>query len=215
MLQVFCDFDGTITQEDATDALLEQFAKPQWRDWEALWQAGEISARECLSRQVSLLRVHPKALAEFIRALPIDRAFATLATECTQRGIPLTIVSDGLDCIVKGVLHHHGLSQLRYFANQVVWEARDRMSLSFPYAERHCDNGACKCRLTRRSTGPSAVSVYIGDGRSDFCVVQQMDRVYAKTALADWCRCQSIPYEPFETLEQVVSHLCPERVLSR
>src|SRR5438105_2768469 len=39
---VFCDFDGTITQIDGTDAVLERFALPEWRDWESLWRLVEI-----------------------------------------------------------------------------------------------------------------------------------------------------------------------------
>ncbi len=52
--KVFCDFDGTITLIDATDAVLEEFALPAWREWEARWVAGEISSRTCLTRQVEL-----------------------------------------------------------------------------------------------------------------------------------------------------------------
>lgn len=30
---VFCDFDGTITRVDATDAVLDAFALPAWQEW--------------------------------------------------------------------------------------------------------------------------------------------------------------------------------------
>ncbi len=216
MLEIFCDFDGTISQGDATDALLERFASPRWRAWEALWQSGAISARECLTAQVALVRVDRASLVQFIRGISIDDAVITLAKQCAEMRIPLTIVSDGLDCIIKGVLHHHGLSHVPYFANRAVWHAPDRLSLSFPHAEPGCESGVCKCRLTRRAGAPSAHQrVYIGDGRSDFCVVQQMDHVYAKGALIEWCQRQHISFDPFTSLDQVVTQLCPEGVVSR
>lgn len=207
-LEVFCDFDGTITQGDATDALLDQFAGPGWREWEALWQAGEISGRECLQRQVGLIRARREEIAEFVANFPIDRGILALAEQCARMGAALTILSDGLDVVVEGVLHHHGL-RLPAFANHVVWESPDRLSVEFPYAEPGCENGACKCRLTRRTSECGGRAVYIGDGRSDFCVVQNLRQVYAKGALMGWCRCQSIPFHPFDALEQVVTHLCP------
>ncbi len=213
-VEVFCDFDGTITQGDATDAVLNQFAEPQWREWEALWQAGEISGRECLKEQVALIRAERQDILDFVAQLPIDRGILKLAEGCDRLAIPLTIVSDGLDVILGGVLRHHGLSRLPYFANRVIWERQDRISLDFPYAEPRCGSGTCKCRLTR-PIARRAYSAYIGDGRSDFCVVQQVDLVYAKGALRGWCQRQHIPFYPFEGLDEVATHLCPEGALIR
>ena len=57
---VFVDFDGTIVPCDATDFLFERFALPEWRDVERDWQAGKIGSRECMTRQVDLLRATPE-----------------------------------------------------------------------------------------------------------------------------------------------------------
>ena len=43
-LSISCDFDGTITRSDTVDAILEQFALPQWTDVEAEWAAGKIGS---------------------------------------------------------------------------------------------------------------------------------------------------------------------------
>src|SRR5262245_12565255 len=53
---VFVDFDGTIASLDTTDLLLERFAAPQWRQIEEDWKAGLIGSRECLVRQIDLVR---------------------------------------------------------------------------------------------------------------------------------------------------------------
>jgi hypothetical protein len=52
---ILCDFDGTISVEDITDALLVRFAKPGWEDIEQAWKRGEIGSRECMARQIALL----------------------------------------------------------------------------------------------------------------------------------------------------------------
>jgi len=41
---------------------LERFADPVWREVEAAWQGGRISSRECMARQMTLLRVTPEVL---------------------------------------------------------------------------------------------------------------------------------------------------------
>jgi len=69
---VFCDFDGTITRVDATDAVLEAFALPAWQGWEQRWVNGEITSQECLARQVELIQADRETLAAFAANLPID-----------------------------------------------------------------------------------------------------------------------------------------------
>ena len=55
---LFFDFDNTITQGDVLDRVIERYSASQsWREWEAQWQAGSMTTRECLQRQVGDLRV--------------------------------------------------------------------------------------------------------------------------------------------------------------
>ncbi len=108
--QVLCDFDGTITKTDATLAILEAFALPEFREWERRWERGEITSRECMSRQVELIQADLSTLMRFAADLPIDEGIVTLSQRCAQYGIPLIIVSDGVDRFIEAVLRRHGLS---------------------------------------------------------------------------------------------------------
>ncbi len=60
LVEVFCDFDGTITNRDTVDHLLESLAdntaSPTLEEIEARWVAGEIGSRDCMAQQVALLR---------------------------------------------------------------------------------------------------------------------------------------------------------------
>ncbi|MEO8340596.1 MAG: HAD-IB family phosphatase [Nitrospirota bacterium] len=114
--EVFCDFDGTITRVDATDAMLEAFALPAWRDWEQRWVNGEITSQECLSRQIELIQADRETLVRFADDLPIDEGIIALDRRCAEEGVPLTIVSDGIDLIVEAVLHRHNLLHLPVFS---------------------------------------------------------------------------------------------------
>jgi 2-hydroxy-3-keto-5-methylthiopentenyl-1-phosphate phosphatase len=207
--EVFCDFDGTITSLDATDAVLETFALPEWREWETRWVKGEITSQECLAHQIELIQVDRDTLIEFAADLPIDEGFLTLDRLCTERGVPLTIVSDGIDLLVEAVLRRHGLLHLPVFSNHLHWDDNGHPILSFPFAERECDSGAgtCKCSLTLSSDPRSSRLVYIGDGRSDQCVSGKIQTVFAKGSLLDWCERTGILCIPFETLAEVADRL--------
>jgi 2-hydroxy-3-keto-5-methylthiopentenyl-1-phosphate phosphatase len=210
--EVFCDFDGTITRLDATDAVLETFALPAWREWEEHWVRDEITSQECLARQVELIQADRETLVQFAAELPIDEGIFALDRCCAQHGIPLTIISDGIDLLVEAVLRRHGLLHLPVFSNHLFWDDHGRPTLSFPFTADNCESGAgtCKCSLTHQSDSASTYRVYIGDGRSDQCVSARMQTVFAKGKLRDWCGLNGIQCIPFETLTEVSEHLFPK-----
>ena len=207
--QVLCDFDGTITKADATDAILEAFALPAFREWERRWERGEITSRECMARQVELIRADRATLAQFSADIPIDEGIVALDRHCTERGIPLMIVSDGLDLIIEAVLRRHGLSHIPAISNRLVWNGNGFPSLSFPSASPDCWIGAgtCKCVVAASSRFSLKETVYIGDGRSDRCISTVAQQVFAKGRLREWCDLQGVACEPFETLTDVAERL--------
>jgi len=193
---VFVDFDGTIAPQDTTDLILERFADPAWRDIEEEWRAGRIGSRECMVRQIDLIRASEEELDAFINEIEIDPGFHDFVRLCAEGGHDVTVVSDGLDRTVGRVLRRAGLS-VPFRANHLEWVGENRWRLRFPYAKSDCRvlSGHCKCgSLEALSTVPRVV---VGDGRSDFCMSTQADLVLAKGALADYCRRNGLPYQPF------------------
>lgn len=207
--EVFCDFDGTITRVDATDAVLETFALPAWREWEERWVNGEITSQECLSRQIELIRADRDTLIGFAADLPIDEGILELDRRCAERDIPLTVVSDGLDLLVEAVLRRYGLLHIPVFSNHIWWNEDGIPSLSFPFSASGCESGAgtCKCSLIRTEGCSSSQTVYIGDGRSDQCVAARRHTLFAKGTLRTWCEAHGIIYLPFDTLTEVTEQL--------
>jgi 2-hydroxy-3-keto-5-methylthiopentenyl-1-phosphate phosphatase len=194
--RVFVDFDGTIALEDTTDVILERFALPEWRLVEADWVAGRIGSRECLARQVDLIRACPRELDEVASEIPLDPHFPDFAALCHVNAIPLTVVSDGLGQVVTTMLARAGID-VPVLANRLVRLGEDRWRLAFPHATEACRSAAgnCKCRALDRE--PGTLRILIGDGRSDFCAAQSADLVFAKGALAEHCQAHDLPYQVF------------------
>lgn len=210
-MTIMLDFDGTITRQDTTDLILESFARASWRDVEQDWEAGRIGSMECMRRQVALIRASAAELDAFADQIAVDPHFPDLAHQCRARGIPLTIVSDGLDRVIMRVLARYDL-RLPVRANRLVALSGGHWSLAFPNAASECGAGTCKCGL---ALAESEAVVLIGDGRSDFCVAETAQIVFAKSKLADHCRRNGISYLPFETLGDVAQWLthAPVRTL--
>lgn len=201
---VFVDFDGTITESDSTDLLLEQFADPAWRSVEEDWVAGKIGSRECITRQVALIRISVRTLDAFADSLRTDPDFPDFVKFCRRRRVPVTIVSDGLDIIIQRVLGRLKLD-VPYVANRMKPVAADRWMLEFPSAKGDCTAlaGTCKCAVLRG--GKTARHFLIGDGRSDHCAATEADFVLARGGLLKFCADRDLPHVPFRSFHDAIA----------
>ena len=204
--RLLVDFDGTIASVDTTDLLLERFAAPAWRDIEEDWKAGRIGSRECMVRQIDLVRASPAEIDEFVAGIEIDAGFPGFVALCARLGHTIQVVSDGLDCTVAAVLRRFGLD-LPFTANRLEWRGKDRWRLAFPHARSDCQAlaGNCKCAFTAEA--PRKLSIVVGDGRSDFCVAGRADLVLAKGALLDHCRQHHLPHFAFAEFAEATNIL--------
>jgi carboxylesterase len=204
--RVLVDFDGTIAPDDPTDRLLERFADPGWREIEAAWQGGQTSSRECMARQVALLRATPDALDEQIRSVQIDPGFPTFLEFCGRHGADVTIVSDGFDRVVSAALRSVRLS-VPFFANKLEWQGGNRWRLAFPHAQSDCRVGNANCKCSHAQWSVLTPHVVIGDGRSDFCMSTCADYVIAKGPLATYCRSRGQTHASFANFDEATAHL--------
>lgn len=202
---VLVDFDGTIAKEDTTDLLLERFADPSWMLVEEEWKTGAIGSRECMVRQIDLVRATPQAYDAFVAGIEIDPEFPDFVDLCRRKGLDVMVVSDGLDRTVGTVLERAGLN-LPIRANKLQWTGGDRWRLTFPHARSECRalSGNCKCQFAEQ---PGSVRIVVGDGRSDFCVAERADLALAKGALAELCARKELPHYAFTRFGEATDRL--------
>jgi len=201
---MFVDFDGTVTLKDTTDLILERFADAAWRAVEEEWVAGRIGSRECLARQIDLVRVRPAMLDKLARDVAFDPDFPAFVTLCQEHGVPVTVVSDGLDRVASAILARAGVD-IPLVANHLEWLGSDRWRLAFPHAQRDCRSAAGNCKCLTLVETPDTVSILIGDGRSDICAAESADLVLAKGTLAEHCRAVGLPFVSFTNFAAATS----------
>ncbi len=200
--RVLVDFDGTIATVDTTDLLLERFAEPGWLAIEEEWKANRIGSRECMIRQIDLVKATPEEYDDFVSSIEIDPGFPAFVAACKARGLEIVVVSAGLARTVGTVLERAGFGALPYLANRLQAVGSDRWRLTFPHARGDCQvlSGNCKCQFAEEARG--SIRVVVGDGRSDFCVAGRADLVLAKGALVSHCRNNAIPHYAFTEFEE-------------
>ncbi len=207
--QVWIDFDGTISQRDVLDELIRKFAKnDSWRLIEERWAAGLIGSFDCLREEFALLRVSAPELTDFVRRIPIDPGFNDLIKIFQSLGVPVAILSDGVERFIRLILAENGFSDIPIYANRIAHKG-DRLSLRCHLRSSLCESGAahCKCSTAARIGQAAKKSIYIGDGRSDLCPAYKADVVFAKGVLAKELARRQKSHISYNTLRDVIARL--------
>lgn len=209
-MKVFCDFDGTVAENDVGNLVFQTFADDRWRQAVQEWLDGRITSKECLLRECEAARATPQALIDLADAQKIDPYFQRFVRFCRHRKIPVSVVSDGLDFYIQRILANHGLDDLPVFANHLAFREGDHLVPEFPFADYTCGRCAnCKGYHLRTARTPGEWLVYVGDGYSDRCAADEADLVFAKRDLRRYCREAGIAYIEFETFADVLDGLRP------
>ncbi|RON43051.1 HAD-IB family phosphatase [Pseudomonas frederiksbergensis] len=198
---IVCDFDGTITRTDVIDSILQQFADPSWEAIENEWLQGDIGSRECLSRQLSLVKATPTELLAFFDTIEIDPDFPDFVDHVIGLGATLEVVSDGIEQGIARILARNYVTLLPILANRLRQLGHESWRIDFPYSSDACRaaSGNCKCK----STPKGKRVLVIGDGQSDMCVAASADFVFAKDRLAEHCERNGIAYARFDNFAEL------------
>jgi 2-hydroxy-3-keto-5-methylthiopentenyl-1-phosphate phosphatase len=203
-MRIICDFDGTITRQDSTDLVLETLADPEWQVLQAEWVAGRLSGADCMAGQVALIGGSARDLDAILDTVELDPGFLDFVAWCEARGLELRIVSDGVDYFISRILARHGLGRLTAVANRLTGEA-GAWGLQPRRNGPDCaaGSGVCKCAAAALDAPDDDTLVFVGDGRSDFCIAGRADVLFAKGQLAAHADGLKRPYLPFDTFDDV------------
>jgi len=205
---VLCDFDGTISIKDVTDTLLSYFGQDGCDELEELWVNGKIGSQECMSKQIALMDASLEEVNQVLSKIEIDPMFKSFINYTQQNNIPVHVVSDGLDYAIQFVLKRHGIENLPIFANKLLHDNARSWRLEFPYANKDCikQSGNCKCNHVKKQQYFPQI-LYVGDGTSDYCVSHNVDYVFAKDKLVNYCEKNKIMHCAINSFADVTKAL--------
>ena len=206
-MQVWFDFDGTISRQDVLDELVNRFSRNEsWKLVEERWKAGLIGSEACLREEFSLLDVSDDDLYAFVDQVEIDGGFIPLIELLRQNHVPFAILSDGIEKFIRRILSRFNAGDIEIRANRIA-RRNQQLHLVCPHRQEFCLSAAahCKCSSAKNLRIGQRKTVYIGDGRSDVCPARQADVVFAKGVLANELATQQHAYIPYASLHEIVA----------
>ena len=215
---VLCDFDDTTAVENVAELVLEHFSSDgTWAQLRQQFRDKTITFTEYQEGAFRRATASREAMQALVKAKATLRPqFKELWQYCQPRGIPLAIVTVGLDFYVDALLEREGLAEVPRHAVSTTFSPQ---GITFEYPNP-CDGsggpyrdvcatdwGNCKCRVLLEHRKMGYGIFYVGDGRSDFCPASLADRVFAHSSLAQLCRENRVPFSQFTDFGDVISGL--------
>lgn len=188
-MRLVLDFDGTVTERDTLDIVLERFGDAEvYERAEAELDARRMTLNEVISAEFATVTASlDEVVAYVVEQAQVRPGFAELA----RARHPL-VVSSGFHELIEPVLEREGvLDAVELRANSVDarpdgWQVRYRVAETCEVCGEPCKRGDL----------PPGEVAYAGDGHSDYCAALAADRVYATGSLAGFLDRRGIPYEP-------------------
>jgi 2,3-diketo-5-methylthio-1-phosphopentane phosphatase len=198
-IEIFCDFDGTVTLKDLGDELFKVYG--QFDELNSLLKAEKISISEYWYKICETLdtKLTKEIITNFSLQFEIDPYFKDFADYCKLHDINLTLVSDGYREYIEPLLNYHKLGDLPLYANSLDFGTPIKPIFYGADESCNCLSASCKRNVLLTRTPEDAIIVYIGDGYSDFCAAEHSDIIFAKKNLARYCNDNKVPHYPYKT----------------
>ena len=187
-MRLVLDFDGTVTERDTLDLVLERFGDAEvYLRAEAELDAGRMTLNAVISAEFATVTAPlEEVVAYVVEHARVRPGFAELA----RARHPL-VVSSGFHELIEPVLEREGvLDAVELRANRIDacldgWRVRYRVAETCEVCGEPCKRGDL----------PAGEVAYAGDGHSDYCAALAADRVYATGSLAEFLDRRGVPYE--------------------
>jgi 2-hydroxy-3-keto-5-methylthiopentenyl-1-phosphate phosphatase len=204
---IFSDFDGTITETDTLVFLATRLGggAQMVEAIGRLISEGNLSLRDGIAAEMRSIR-KPFAEAERLlrEEIRIDPGFAPLARWLGEKKIPLTVLSAGFHQIIDLFISRDEFPDLEILANnlrpneEIGWQCEFRDGT---------DWGHDKARPLDEARRRGEYVIFIGDGVSDQAAAEAADEVFAKHALAEYCRERGINCHEYQSFNDILKWL--------
>jgi len=193
------DWDGTVTVVDTLWLVLEEFG-----DYDVFKSAGEQLMRSEIDyrqlMEIEFSTVKNATLDEVTTWLLEHAEIRPGFHELVARHEPL-VLSSGFEELIRPLMARERVD-LELISNRI--EARPGGWHVLWNRDAPCEVCGDWCK---RVGLPPEPFVYVGDGYSDRCPALSAERIFARAGLADYLAAEGVPFEPFETLFDVLRAL--------
>ncbi|MBN1152324.1 MAG: MtnX-like HAD-IB family phosphatase [Dehalococcoidia bacterium] len=202
-----CDFDGTITDEDASFYLLDAYAEGDWRSILEQYKEGRITVGEFNTRAFAMIKQDEATLlSKLDENVRIRPGFRELLDYASYRGFRFVIVSNGLLFYIEAILRALGISGIEVHAATNRFQA-DGVHVQYVAPDGTVLQDGFKEAYIKLFLSEGYRVVYVGNGTSDSYASRHAHTVFATGDLLSYYQRHGLPCIPFDDLTEVAAGL--------
>jgi 2-hydroxy-3-keto-5-methylthiopentenyl-1-phosphate phosphatase len=188
---------------------MKKFAPPEWVPLKDRVLSQEMSIKEGVGSMFALLPSSKKEeITQFIlEDAKIREGFTDFVAYTKKAGLPLYIVSGGMDFFVNPILKDL-IPDDHIYCNAADFTG-SHIHIHWPHTCDHqCTNecGCCKPSIVRQ-VAPDHEIIVIGDSVTDLEAAKLADLVIARDLLLEKSEELGLKYKPFQTFYDVIDHV--------
>ena len=203
------DFDGTITQEDVSFLLLDEYVGHKWRDYLEEYMEGRIPVGTFNKKVFGMMKADRQTMTELVlnsEKVIIRPGFLEILDYCYQKDYKAVIVSNGLTFYIDAILENLGVDGIEVHAAEnefnpegmeVRYVGPDGNEIETCYKEAYTES------LQKRGYDV----IYIGNGNSDIYPAKRSIHTFATGDLLEKCHEEDLDCIPFHDFFDVISGL--------
>ncbi len=201
---VQCDFDGTVTEEDASFIILDTFAGGKWRHLFREYQEGGMTVGQFNKKAFSMVKADRDTLLKTISGRVKTRpGFKEIVNLCRKKGFRFVIVSHGLEFYIDEILKDAGIADIEFHAAETDFQP-DGLVVRYRGPDGNYLDANVKAAYTEAFLGEGYRVVYIGDGASDMPPVKKSHYVFATGSLLESCKKEKYECTPFTDFYEII-----------
>ena len=201
------DFDRTITMNDFTDELMNQYNPQMVEEYQKNFRRGDLRVREYIKGLLESLKITKDEYKEAVtKNLIIDPDFKKFI----ELGYEMRIVSAGTYENILPNFEKEGIDipVEHIYSNKLTFN-EDNIEINFPFDNEDSDEGICKKTILLKYKNRYKKVYFIGDGYSDIGAATEADFVFAKKGryLEKFCKDNSIEFFTYETFADIIEYV--------
>ncbi|MDD5338954.1 MAG: HAD-IB family phosphatase [Dehalococcoidales bacterium] len=193
------DFDGTVTEDDVSFLMLDEYVGKDWRKHLDEYKTGDITVGAFNKIVFGRMKQDEKTLTNFVLSDPrvqVRPGLKEFVEYCRSKDIEVVIVSNGLIFYIEALLKQQGITGLEIHAAenafyetgvQVRYLGPDSQEVESGFKEVYTDYLCQKGYQV----------IYIGNGTSDIYPARKARHVCATADLLEICNKEKVKCYPF------------------
>lgn len=200
-----CDFDGTVTEQDVSNMLLDEFANGDWRALNDLYTDGKLTVGQFNEQIFRMITVSKATMLNYIKSrVVIRKGFKDFVDMCGKKGYRLVVISNGLEFYIEKVLKDSGLSGIEFHAAKTEFDPQG-LRVHYIGANGEVVDDEFKAKYVDWFLNGSYKVVYIGDGNSDLSPARRCHYIFAIDNLLKNCQHTGLKCTPFKDFTDIIA----------